>query len=65
MLLQLGLVAVAFAAAGATERFLLMKPLMGSHVLQKGKLFATVRTFVGLLACMNDDVLLQIAVESK
>lgn len=58
MVLQLGLVAVAFAAAGAAEWFLLMQLLMCFHVLQEGKVLPTVRTFVWLLACVNDEMLL-------
>lgn len=58
MVLQLGLVAVAFAAAGAAERFLLMQLLMCSHVLQEGKVLPTVWAFIWLLACMDDEMLL-------
>lgn len=58
MVLQLGLVAVAFAAAGAAERFFLMQLLMRFHVLQEGKVLPTVGTLVWLLACMDDEMLL-------
>lgn len=65
VLLQLGLVAVAFAAAGAAEGFLLMQLLVRSHVLQKGEVFSTVGTPERLLARVDDEVLLQVAAEPK
>lgn len=65
MVLKLGLVAVAFAAAGAAERFFLMKLLVGFHVLQEGKVLPAIRTFVWLLARMDDEMLLQVATKSK
>lgn len=58
MVLQLGLIAVTFAAASAAERLFLMQLLMCSHVLQEGKVFPTVGTFVWLLARMYDEMLL-------
>lgn len=65
MVLQLGLIAVTFAATSAAEWFFLVQLLMCSHVLQEGKVFPTVWTFVRLLACMYDEMLLQVATESK
>jgi len=65
VLLELRLVAVAFAAAGAAERFLLVQLLVRFHVLQEGKVLPTVGTFVRLLARVDDAVLLQVAAESK
>ena len=64
-MLQLGLVAVAFAAASAAVRLFLVQLLMCSHVLQEGKVFPAVRTFIRLLACVYDKMLLQVATEAK
>lgn len=58
MVLQLCLIAVTFAAAGAAERFFLMQLLMCFHVLQEGKVLPTVGTFVWLLARVDDEMLL-------
>lgn len=65
VLLQLGFVAVAFAAAGAAEGLLLMQLLVRSHVLQKGEIFAAVGALVRLLARVDDEVLLQVAAKPK
>ena len=64
-MLQLGFVAVAFAAVGAAKRLFLVQLLMGSHVLQEGKVLPTVWTFIWLLACVDNKMLLQVATESK
>lgn len=63
--LQLILVTVAFATLCATEWLLLVKSLMGLHVLEECKIFSTVRAFVWLLPCVDNEVLLQVAAESK
>ncbi|CAG6015743.1 unnamed protein product, partial [Menidia menidia] len=65
VVLQLGFVTVAFAAAGAAEGLFLVQLLMCSHVLQEGKLLPTLGAFVWLLARVDDDMLLQVAAESK
>lgn len=56
--LQLVLVAVAFAALRAPERFLLVKSLMSLHVLEECKTFSTVRAFIWLLSRVDNEVLL-------
>lgn len=65
VVLKLGLITITFAAASTTEWFLLMQLLMRLHVLKEGKVLPTVRTFVWLLACVDDEMLLQVAAESK
>lgn len=65
VVLQLGFVAVAFAAVSAAERLLLVQPLVRSHVLQKGEVLPAVGTFIRLLARVDDEVLLQVAAEPE
>lgn len=65
VLLQLRLVAVAFAAAGAAEGLLLVQPLVRPHVLQEGEVFAAVGTLVRPLARVDDEMLLQVAAEPE
>lgn len=63
--LQLILVTVAFTTLRATEWLLLVKSLMSLHVLKECKVFSTVRAFVWLLPCVDNEVLLQVAAKPK
>ena len=63
--LELALLAVALATLSAAIRLLLVQPLVGLHVLEEGEVLAAVRAFEGLLAGVDDQVLLQVAAEFK
>lgn len=65
MVLELGLVAVAFATARAAERLLLVQLLVSPHVLQEGKILSTIGAFVRLFARVDNEMLLQVAAESE